>query len=101
MIEEGSTPTSSRKYSVESNGSEPSQIGSSDEPGVRPRRDAAASGGNIFSSFKKIFSPGAININDSFNRTSTFCVSASLPTREVAHWVNNEYRKEKILLEKN
>jgi hypothetical protein len=26
-------------------------------------------------------------IYDSFNRTSTFCISASIPTREVNHWV--------------
>ena len=56
----------------------------------RNRRDTMmnSTSGNIFSSFKKIFNPGSANpTNDNFNRTSTFCVTASLPTREVSHWV--------------
>jgi hypothetical protein len=45
-------------------------------------------GGYIFSKFREIFKPGMINTsNDKLYRTSTFCVSASIPTREVHHWV--------------
>lgn len=60
---------------------------------MRERRNTAAGlgGGNIFLSFRRIFAPGITNIvNDSFNRTSTYCFSASIPTREVTHWVKSE-----------
>jgi hypothetical protein len=66
---------------------------SSDDPLNRDRRSTATGltlgGGNIFNSFKRIFNPGITNItNDQLNRTPTFCVSSSIPTREVNHWVN-------------
>jgi len=63
-----------------------------DEPFNRDRRNTTTGlnfgGGNIFSKFRGIFNPGMINTsNDKLYRTSTFCVSASIPTREVHHWV--------------
>jgi hypothetical protein len=64
-----------------------------DEAFNRDRRNTTTgltmAGGNfLFSKFQKIFNPGIINTsNDKLYRTSTFCVSASIPTREVHHWV--------------
>lgn len=64
----------------------------SDEKNVAddPRRSRANSGagGNIFTNLKRIFAPGmATPGTDSFNRTSTYCLYASVPTRELNHWV--------------
>jgi hypothetical protein len=49
-------------------------------------------GTNIFSSFKRMFTPAMVNIsNDRLNRTSTTCITASIPTRAVSQWVCVEF----------
>lgn len=56
---------------------------------VRERRDTItnSNSGNLIMSIKKMFNPGfAGPTTDNFNRTSTFCVSSSIPTREVSRW---------------
>jgi len=61
-----------------------------DEPSTREKRPSTSGsgGGNIFTKFRGLFGQGMTNYTtDSFNRTSTYCVSASIPAREVNHWV--------------
>ena len=64
--------------------------GTNDSP-VQSRRGtiAAFPGGKIFSGIRNIFYPGMGNAStDHFNLPPKMCVSSSLPTREVTHWVN-------------
>ncbi len=50
----------------------------------------STNGGNLFKSLVRKFTNGiANNAYDRLNRTSTCCVSASIPTREINHWVRN------------
>jgi hypothetical protein len=52
------------------------------------RNDFAHGGKKLFSSFIRKFTNGITNhTNDKLNRTSTCCFSASIPTREINHWV--------------
>ena len=51
-------------------------------------------GGNLFSSFMRKFTNGITNSTyDRLNRTSTCCFSASIPTREINHWVRKKRLK--------
>ena len=67
-----------------------------DESAAREKKSASPGfsmgvSGNFFNNFKKIFIPGTnVPSNDRLNRTLTFCASASVPTREVHHWVSIE-----------
>jgi hypothetical protein len=62
---------------------------SAEDSSNRDRRNTTnGGGGNLFWNIKRMFAPGITNVsNDRLYRTSTFCVSASVPTREVNHWV--------------
>lgn len=56
------------------------------EEARRVRSNSAT--GNIFTNIKRIFAPNMLTTgNDSFNRTSTYCLYAAVPTRELNHWV--------------
>jgi hypothetical protein len=52
-------------------------------------RKNSSNPGKIFSSFMRKFTNGMTNSTyDRMNRTSTYCCSsASVPTREINHWV--------------
>lgn len=68
---------------------------------VRERRDTItnSNSGNLIMSIKKMFNPGfAGPTTDNFNRTSTFCVSSSIPTREVSRWVDKIKLKKDIIV---
>jgi hypothetical protein len=63
------------------------------EPTTHSRRATIIGfpGGKVFEGIKKIFSPGMGTVPaDPFNLPPKMCLSASLPTREVTHWVSKE-----------
>jgi len=70
------------------NGSDTTQNYSDEYNRERRPTTSGLGGVNIFSKFKGLFGQGITNYTtDSFNRTSTYCVSASIPAREINHWV--------------
>ena len=92
-----STPAQEDRFSISSGktsaDSNPSSTSGDERNSVsteeaRRVRSNSATAGNIFTNIKRIFAPNMLTTaNDSFNRTSTFCVYASVPTRELNHWV--------------
>ncbi len=67
---------------------------STDESIPQNRRSSTFSLGNnranLLTNFMRKFTNGMTNSTyDKLNRTSTCCFSASLPTHEINHWVEN------------
>ncbi len=67
---------------------------STDESVPQNRRSSTFSLGNnranLLTNFMRKFTNGMTNSTyDKLNRTSTCCFSASLPTHEINHWVEN------------
>jgi len=62
---------------------------SSDESLSRDRKTSMGNvGGNLLSTFMRKFTNGIANsTNDRLYRTSTCCFAASVPRREITHWV--------------
>jgi len=63
-----------------------------DESVYRERKSSTASSGSngtkLFTNIMRKFTSGMTNSTyDRLNRTSTCCFSASIPTREINHWV--------------
>jgi hypothetical protein len=57
----------------------------------RSMNDFGKNGKKLLTSFMRKFTNGMTNSsNDKLYRTSTCCFSASIPTREVTHWVRIE-----------